>query len=68
MAWKLCKMNGKGILALLVAEQSERIGGTEQALGLVMFEAGLSASDAAAPTGKDYEAVKSTIRLAKRIN
>jgi DNA-directed RNA polymerase specialized sigma24 family protein len=52
-----------GILALLAAERDERVEGvTPRRTELILTDAGFSAREIAQLTGKEYEAVRSSVR------
>jgi hypothetical protein len=52
-----------GILALLVADRDERVGESPPRRSeLVLADAGFSARDIAKLTGREYEAVRSSLR------
>jgi len=52
-----------GILALLAAERDERVdGATPRRTELILTDAGFSAREIAKLTGKEYEAVRSSVR------
>ena len=52
-----------GVLALLAADRDERIeGSTPRRSELILADAGLSAREIAKLTGRDYEAVRSSLR------
>lgn len=52
-----------GVLALLAADRDERVEGTSaRRTELILEDAGFSAREIATLTGKDYEAVRSTLR------
>jgi DNA-directed RNA polymerase specialized sigma24 family protein len=54
-----------GILALLAADRDERLeGGTPRRTELVLADAGFSAREIANLTGREYEAVRSSLRRA----
>ena len=54
-----------GMLALLAAERDERVEGvTPRRTELILTDAGFSAREIAQLTGKDYEAVRSSVRRA----
>lgn len=55
-----------GILALLAADQDERVEkSTPRRTELILQDAGFSAREIAQLTGKDYEAVRSSLRRSK---
>jgi hypothetical protein len=54
-----------GILALLAAERDERVGGVmPRPTELILTDAGFSPREIAQLTGKEYEAVRSSVRRA----
>lgn len=55
-----------GMLALLAADRDERVEGTTpRRTEIILDDAGFSAREIAQLTGKEYEAVRSSIRRAK---
>jgi hypothetical protein len=56
-----------GILALLAADRDERLeGGTPRRTEIVLSDAGFSAREIANLTGREYEAVRSSLRRADK--
>lgn len=56
-----------GMLALLAADRDERVEGTTpRRTEIILDDAGFSAREIAQLTGKEYEAVRSSIRRAKK--
>lgn len=55
------------MLALLAADRDERVEGTTpRRTEIILDDAGFSAREIAQLTGKEYEAVRSSIRRAKK--
>jgi DNA-directed RNA polymerase specialized sigma24 family protein len=55
-----------GILALLAADRDERVeGATPRRTEIILGDAGFSAREIAQLTGREYEAVRSSLRRAK---
>lgn len=56
-----------GMLALLAADRDERVEGTTpRRTEVILEDAGFSAREIAQLTGKEYEAVRSSLRRAKQ--